>query len=166
MNYHQAISYRGALTDFVDFKSRQNPCAMSLTFKQCIWPQPSARQMLTPIDAAKNTKHFQNLLNGHLLTRVGRRNGLRIGAVIVLENDEDTRLHCHGMIECPDKNKLEQLPYFIAKTWPNTIWGYDQTVTEPCTEDWLEYLLKFRTKTDYGTAMQFDLWSAPLSKQN
>lgn len=166
MNYKTLREQRCAVRDFVDFDSWRNPVALNLTFKQCYWYQPYARTRIDEIHASGCLNHLSNLINSKLLSRSERHQKDRLGFFAVIERDEYKRLHSHAMVECPDAEKLDYLEEIVATLWPQTIWGYEQTVVKPCDDGWLEYMMKLRTKADYLTAHDWSVMHLPKKKKS
>lgn len=157
--------YGRAVRSFVDFGSWRNPVALSLTFRQCFWYNPSNRVWIDEIAASQDLNHLSNVLNAKLLRRHERRRGDRIGFFAVIERDHKTRLHAHALVECPDERMIDYLERLVAKHWPQTRWGYNQIVVKPCDKNWLRYMTKLQTKADYMTAHDWSVLRLPKKEK-
>lgn len=158
--------YKNAVRELIDFSAWRNPVAINLTFRQCIWYEPSYRVWIDEIAASKDLNYLSNAINSKLLTRNERRRGDRLGFFAVVECAEKTRLHAHAVVECPDEAKLDYLAELIATRWPQTEWGYRQTIVKPCDSGWLEYMMKLRTKADYASALDWSVLHLPKKKKS
>ena len=140
--------------------------ALSLTFRQCIRPEPySQRVWIDEIAASRDLNHLSNVLNAKLLKRSERRRGDRIGFFAVIERDQKTRLHAHALVECPDERMIDYLERLVAKHWPQTRWGYRQVVVKPCNKNWLRYMTKLQTKADYMEAHDWSVLRLPKKEK-
>lgn len=165
MNYNELVKYKQAAEEFADFAEWENPVALTLTFKKCISPVPPWRFWLDDCQASQNLGHFLNLLNAKLVTRSERRRGVRVGTYAVLERDKNDRPHCHAMIECPDKEMINELPALVPQLWQRTHWGYREVKVRTCWDDgWLDYITKFRTKFEYTSGNDWLNFTPPKKK--
>ena len=167
MNFITKLQQHDAVVSMIDFKHWENPHAVNLNFKQAIQPVPGQWIRIDPVVANQNLGHLLRILNRKLLSRAENRRGLRLGSAFAFETGGFAdRLHCHGMIECPHSANLTNLSELVTQAWAKTTWGYGRNVVEPCDDEWPEYFLKLRTKSDFIDAIPFPLWQLPLSAQH
>src|SRR3546814_17115651 len=115
--------YRNAVRELIDFSSWCNPVAINLTFRQCIWYEPSYRVWIDEIAASQDINYLSNVINSKLLTRNERRRGDRLGFFAVLEGAEKTRLHDHAVVECPEPARTTFLAGLSATPETQTHWA-------------------------------------------
>jgi hypothetical protein len=159
------FNLRSPTKDMMNFAAWENAHALTLTFKQVIHNMGNFER-IDAIKAEENVRHFLMRLNRALLRRKLIHQGYRLGSIAVLEGISDGRLHCHAMIECPPNVSIENLEKCVALAWGQTRWGHKEIDVKPCRDDgWLNYILKRKTKSDFGESMAFSAWSKPLSIQ-
>jgi hypothetical protein len=139
---------------FIDFASSvawQFPMALTLTLKQRV-----GGIAIDHVAAAQNFRHFMNRLNRRVFGNSAARHGRGLNVIPVIENDEIVRLHYHAVIDRPERMTPEEFRRAIDASWRKTLWGYNQLVLEPMTNNgWINYIGKFGQKPDYALAIDW-----------
>lgn len=128
----------------------QNPYAVTLTLKQTL-----GSVKLDQISASRNTHHFLNRLNRHVLGRRQSARG-RLKTFSVLEGFQQP--HFHLCVDCPIKTDFQSFEKAVHSCWIQTQWHRRQVCITSCNnvEGWLEYMTKKRTKACYPEAIDWE----------
>lgn len=112
--------------------------AVTLSMKQNVMGEK-----LDAIKAAKNFRHFMNLLNKKTYGNSFRRHGKKIEVIPVLETSYSGRLHYHLAIRNPYPEKPEWFESQIRNLWSNTHWGYSGIdIQTGADTGWIGYIAK------------------------
>ena len=125
---------------------------MTLTLRQAIicngtWVS------LSQYDASRNLRHFLNLLNKKVFRSAKK---CSLGCYSVLEGDDDIRKHYHLLLEMPESVTVEKYAYLIQNLWSQTLWGYNKVDVKSANEGWLRYMSKYKNKTVYSDAIDWE----------
>lgn len=158
MSSPTAFSVRQAVCHWFDLDQFHHPFAVTLTLKQRIGGDggvSSVCENVTHESASRNLRHFLNVINKKVYGSAAQRHGKRLSVLPVLEGGNGKRLHYHLVIDCPRDELIDAFPSMIAEAWQNTLWGYGQTDIKPCDQGWLNYITKFRDKSDFASSFDW-----------
>lgn len=148
---------RACFTEWIGIERWQAPFAVTLTLRQSVTVANSmhpVRLSLTEQSASQNFRHFLNKLNRVVYGSAAHRFGKGVAVVPVIEDNADKRLHYHALIDCPRPQLVAAFPAAIADAWRSTQWGYYQIdIQSGADRGWLNYMMKFRDKPDFATAI-------------
>ena len=129
-----------------------NPTAVTLTLKK-----RSGANVIDPIKASANLRHFRNRLNHAVLGSKAKRQGERLWMVAVLEISADGRLHYHCIIDRPYYCSFEKFCAFVREQWSKTDFGYHQIdIQDQADTGWTDYILKQRQKGSLLNSIDWD----------
>ena len=135
----------------------RRPFACTLSLKQASEVDLGHWVPCTELLASKNLRHFLNRVNRHCYGNASSRYGKRVPCLAVLEGGGRTgkRLHYHLMIDCPRDELEASYSRLLTNQWHQTEWGYREVRIEPCDFDWIPYILKQRSKQEFGSAIDW-----------
>lgn len=139
-----------------------NPICATLTEKQIF-----RGVRLDTIRSDTNFRHFTNLLNRKVYGNNFRRFKPRLSIFSVKEVSDGNRHHRHCLIEAPSSASFEMFVFYVEQSWRQTDFGYNHIhITKPSSQidedGWIDYILKFRTKTDYSTSIDWNNVTVPV----
>lgn len=153
---HQRQRMQNEIRKFVASRDWVAPHAVTLTMRQAVKSPGGRRTTLTPDLASQNFRHFLNVLNKGVWGKAAERLGKSVQCFCVLEGGADKRYHYHAVLDCPRQDLLEHFPEMIESAWERTDWSYNQSDIQPfCDEGWINYISKFRDKSDYLSAFDW-----------
>lgn len=159
MGCRERSALRASFTDWVRIERWQAPFAATLTLRQCVTVSngmQTVRVALTEQSASQNFRHFLNKLNRSVYGNAAQRFGKGVAVVPVIEGNADKRMHFHAVIDCPRPELAADFPVIVADAWRSTQWGYYQIDVRPDADrGWLNYMMKFRDKPDFATAIDW-----------
>jgi hypothetical protein len=119
-----------------------NPAAVTLTLKK-----RAGGNVIDPIKASANFRHFRNRLNHAVLGSKAKRHGHQMLMVTVLEISPDKRLHDHCIIDRPYHCSFERFSSIVQEQWSKTEFGYHQiNIQDQADAGWTDYVFKQRQK--------------------
>lgn len=155
------LKEREAILKWISDVRVPNPVCVTLTEKQFY-----KGIRLDPIRSDQNFRHFLNLLNRKVYGNSYRRFDRRLNVFSVKEVSLNDRHHRHCMIEVPTNQTFEQFYSKLEWCWKETDFGYDNIhIDQPTSifeeDGWYNYILKFKTKTDFSTSIDWNNVTVP-----
>lgn len=129
---------RKVIRDFLRESNFENMMAVTLSMKQNI-----KGERLDAIKAARNLRHFMNLLNKKAFGNSFNRHGKRIAVIPVLETSIGLRRHYHLAICNPYPDQPLWFESQIKQLWKKTYWGYSENdIQHGANAGWVNYITK------------------------
>lgn len=159
LTHASALSIQQSLRDWIDISKWNDPHAVTLTMKQVRYGVEGPFRTLVRLDAEKasrNLRHFLNVVNRKLLGNLGRRQGLRIPVIPILEGTRTKHLHYHLMMDCPlRENRDGAFEAILRSAWTSTDWGDCQVLVTPADSGWTHYITKTADKPVFADAIDW-----------
>lgn len=153
------VALRSSFRNWVNVDAWNSPFSATLTLRQSIIVSEGGlptRIALSELSASQNFRHFLNKLNRAIYGKSAQRFSRGVAVIPVLEGGASKRFHYHAVIDCPLSDLVPDFPIVIADAWRSTQWGYKQTVIEPGADrGWLNYMTKFRDKSDFAASIDW-----------
>ena len=159
MNRTNLLAYQAAFRAFSCIDGWTAPHAVTLTIRQgmAVGGDTYASFLsLTKDAASQNYRHFLNVLNGRVFGKAAKRGKACVRSMSVIEGGNGTRLHIHGLIDCPSNGLFEIFPDLIAESWRRTQWGHHEiNVQAGADNGFVDYISKFRDKPSFVDAIDW-----------
>jgi hypothetical protein len=139
---------------FFNNLSWTDPVAVTLTLKKARF-QNGVWIKADEIVYSQNLRHFLNVLNKKLYGGRSRK-GWHLSVASVLEAGASDKPHFHLLLDKPPHLSCEVFACLIQEIWSKTHWGHKIVDVSPeGGERWINYITKFRTKRDFGDAINW-----------